>query len=51
VDATQSGEVVFALAGSVLFLGAEGPGIGAVTGIVLILAGLSLFVRCRGQRS
>ncbi|MFH2091452.1 MAG: multidrug resistance efflux transporter family protein [Pseudomonadota bacterium] len=45
VDATQSSEVIFALAGGVLFLESEVPGIGSLTGLVLILTGLIFFVK------
>jgi len=45
VDATQSSEVVFALIGGILLLHTPLPGPVPVFGIVLIMAGLILFVR------
>lgn len=45
VDATQSSEVVFALAGSILFLDGQLPNTVALIGLVLILAGLGFFIR------
>ncbi len=44
VDATQSSEVVFALAGEILLLGLPFPGASAIAGIVLIFLGLALFL-------
>lgn len=44
VDATQSGEVVFALLGEMLVLGLPLPGVSALFGVVLVFAGLGLFV-------
>lgn len=44
VDATQSSEVVFALAGEILFLGLPFPGASAIFGIVLVFLGLILFI-------
>ena len=49
VDATQSSEVVFALLGGMLFLGAEMPGLFSGVGIALILAGLALFVKYQAK--
>ena len=45
VDATQSGEVFFALAGEVLFLGAALPGLLGVSGILVTLLGLILLTK------
>lgn len=45
VDATQASEVVFALFGGVVFLGSKIPNIQSVIGLVLILVGLSFFVK------
>ena len=45
VDATQSSEVIFALAGEVLFLQASLPNLTGVFGILLAAAGLLAFVR------
>ena len=44
VDATQSSEVIFALAGEVLILGASLPNLLGVLGILVTAAGLMLFV-------
>jgi drug/metabolite transporter (DMT)-like permease len=45
VDATQSSEVVFALLGEILILGAPLPSGWALTGIAIVFAGLALFIR------
>jgi len=45
VDATQSSEVIFALLGGILFLESEVPGIESMTGLMLILIGLTFFVK------
>lgn len=45
VDATQSSEVVFALAGGILFLDGQMPNTIALIGLALILAGLIFFIR------
>jgi len=45
VDATQSSEVIFALAGEVLILRAALPTLMGVSGILVAAAGLALFVR------
>ena len=45
VDATQSSEVIFALAGEILILGAAPPNALGVVGILVTGAGLLLFVR------
>ena len=45
VDATQSSEVIFALAGEVLILGAALPNLVGASGILITAAGLMLFVR------
>ena len=45
VDATQSSEVIFAIAGEIVFLHAPIPGLAAVAGVVLMCVGLFLFVR------
>jgi hypothetical protein len=45
VDATQSSEVVFALTGEVLIIGAGLPNTLGVLGILVTAAGLMLFVR------
>jgi len=44
VDATQSSEVVFALIGEMLLLNAPMPTAMAVAGVVLVFAGLALFI-------
>jgi drug/metabolite transporter (DMT)-like permease len=44
VDATQSSEVVFALMGEIIFLGASFPSVLAVTGIIIVFEGLALFI-------
>jgi drug/metabolite transporter (DMT)-like permease len=45
VDATQSSEVVFAVAGEILFLGAPVPSGTALAGVLVVFAGLGLFLR------
>ncbi|WP_022666784.1 DMT family transporter [Desulfospira joergensenii] len=45
VDATQSSEVIFALLGGLVFLGAAPPNWESVMGLVLILVGLGFFLR------
>ena len=45
VDATQSSEVVFAMAGECLLMGAPLPNPMAVTGILLVFSGLAFFIR------
>lgn len=45
VDATQASEVVFALLGEMLFLGASLPNMQAWIGIVLVFFGLGLFIK------
>lgn len=45
VDATQSGEVIFALAGGLLFLNTDFPNVASMIGIAIVLAGLLLFVK------
>jgi hypothetical protein len=45
VDATQSSEVIFALAGEILIIGATPPNVLGMLGIVITGAGLALFVR------
>jgi drug/metabolite transporter (DMT)-like permease len=45
VDATQSSEVIFALAGEVLIIGAALPNTVGVLGILITAAGLMLFLR------
>jgi hypothetical protein len=45
VDATQSSEVIFALAGEILIIGAAPPNVLGMLGIVVTGAGLALFVR------
>jgi len=44
VDATQSSEVIFTLAGEILILGAALPDFSGVVGILVTIAGLVLFV-------
>ena len=44
VDATQSSEVIFALLGEMLLLGAPFPGLSSLAGIALVILGLSCFV-------
>ncbi len=50
VDATQSSEVVFAMIGEVLILGAPWPTIAALTGVVVVFSGLALFIRFQERR-
>lgn len=45
VDATQSSEVIFAIIGEVVLIGAPLPGAAAVTGILLVFNGLGLYIR------
>jgi len=45
VDATQSSEVVFAMIGEVVILGAPLPNGMALAGILLVFSGLALFIR------
>ncbi|WP_163340128.1 multidrug resistance efflux transporter family protein [Desulfopila sp. IMCC35008] len=45
VDATQASEVIFALLGGILFLGGSTPTVTSITGLILIMAGLILFIR------
>ncbi len=45
VDATQSSEVVFAMIGEVAILGAPWPSSVALTGVAVVFAGLTLFIR------
>lgn len=45
VDATQSSEVIFAMIGEVLILGASWPTGLAVAGVVVVFTGLTLFIR------
>ncbi len=45
VDATQSSEVIFALAGEILIIGAALPNALGILGIMITAAGLMLFVR------
>ncbi len=45
VDATQSSEVVFAMFGEVLILGAPWPTAAALAGVVVVMVGLGLFIR------
>ena len=45
VDATQSSEVVFALLGGIFFLKSEVPNMVSAAGLLLILIGLSLFIK------
>ena len=45
VDATQSSEVIFAMAGEILILNAPLPNGMALGGIFLVFAGLALFIR------
>ncbi len=47
VDATQSSEVIFALAGEVLFLNAAMPNAVGIAGIFITIAGLCLYIRTR----
>ncbi|GAA4326634.1 hypothetical protein GCM10023149_29560 [Mucilaginibacter gynuensis] len=42
VEATQSTEVLFALAGEVIFLGSDLPDIYGITGIALVMLGMTL---------
>lgn len=49
VDATQSSEVVFALAGGMAFLDTALPGMAAVLGLCLIVGGLTCFALVREQ--
>jgi len=50
VDATQASEIVFALLGEVLVLDAPLPGAMAWAGILLIFAGLALFIGFQERR-
>lgn len=43
VDATQAGYTVFSLAGEVVFLGGDLPGVLGVAGLVLVLGGLAVY--------
>ena len=45
VDATQSSEVIFALFGEIIILGAPVPNGQAIFGIAMVFAGLTLFIR------
>ncbi len=45
VDATQSSEVIFAMAGEMMLLGTPFPDTTAVAGIVLVFTGLVFFIR------
>lgn len=45
IDATQAGEVIFALAGGMLFLNAGFPTHSALIGLVILIAGLVLLVK------
>jgi drug/metabolite transporter (DMT)-like permease len=45
VDATQSSEVIFALVGGILFLGSESPSITSAAGLLLIVVGLTFFIK------
>lgn len=44
-DATQASEVLFALVGEILFLGAPTPGVTGLLGILITIAGLVAYVR------
>lgn len=44
VDATQSSEVIFAMAGEILLLGSPLPNLEATLGIITVFAGLALFI-------
>lgn len=50
VDATQSAEVIFALAAEVLLLGALLPGLLGLAGIALTVLGLVLYLLAQGKR-
>lgn len=50
VDATQSAEVIFALAGEILLLGAILPGPLSVVGMALTILGLVLYLLAQGRR-
>lgn len=45
VDATQSSEVIFAIIGEVVLIGAPLPGAASVIGILLVFTGLGLYIR------
>ena len=49
VDATQSSEVIFAMLGEVLILGAPWPEAASLAGIAVVFTGLSLFIRFQEQ--
>jgi drug/metabolite transporter (DMT)-like permease len=49
VDATQSSEVIFAMAGEVAILGAPLPGPTAIAGITLVFLGLIFFIKFQEQ--
>jgi drug/metabolite transporter (DMT)-like permease len=51
VDATQASEVVFAMIGEILFLRAPLPNTIAIFGIVLVFAGLGLFIGFRERQT
>ena len=44
IDATQSSEVIFAMIAEVLILNAPLPGGMAMAGIIIVFAGLGLFI-------
>ena len=50
VDATQAGEVIFALLGEVFWLGGTLPGPAAAVGVALTLLGLVLYLLAQGRR-
>ena len=50
VDATQAGEVIFALLGEVFWLGGTLPGPTAAVGVALTLLGLVLYLLAQGRR-
>ncbi len=45
VDATQSAEVIFSVAGEIILLGGALPALTSMVGIVITLTGLTLFIR------
>jgi drug/metabolite transporter (DMT)-like permease len=51
VDATQSSEVIFAMAGEMILLGTPFPNMTAVAGILLVFTGLFFFIRFQETES
>ncbi|KJR97073.1 MAG: membrane protein [Desulfobulbaceae bacterium BRH_c16a] len=49
VDATQASEVIFALAGEIFFLHAAMPDVYGITGIIITILGLCLYIRAQAR--